>query len=190
MSGKRSRREKMKKLICVVPLILLLCFTFACQDKAAIRELEKLKAQRATEAQNKDLVRNFWAAIDKNDFGKLKEITADDFAINVPGLNEPLRLETMFQAIKTHYAAFPDWKHTIEDMMAEGDKVAVRLLQNGTHRAVFEGIPATDKKVTMPTQCLMVIDKGKVRELWAVEDNLGVYLQLGMELKPVETKNK
>jgi steroid delta-isomerase-like uncharacterized protein len=180
----------MNKYLYSVPLVLLFCLTIACQDKAATAELEKYKVQAAIEAQNKELVRGFWSAIDKNDFAKLKELTADDFSIKAPGLTEPMKLEDVFQAIKTHYAAFPDWKHSIEDMVIEGDKVAVKLLQNGTHKGVFEGIPPTDKKLTLPTLCLMVIANRKIRELWALEDYLGFYQQLGMELKPIEAKKK
>jgi predicted ester cyclase len=180
----------MKKYLYVVPLILLFCFTIACQDKTAMAELEKYRAQSAVEAQNIVLVRGFWSAIDKNDFAKLRELTADGFSIKAPGLAEPMKLEDVFQAIKTHYAAFPDWTHTIEDMVVEGDKVAVKLLQSGTHKGVFEGIPPSDKKLTLPTLCLMVIAGGKIRELWALEDHLGFYQQLGMELKPIEAKKK
>jgi predicted ester cyclase len=178
----------MKKLLLVVPLVILFCFAVACQNKAKKAELEKFKAQAKVEEQNKEVVRNFFAAIDKNDFGKLKELSSDDFSLKAPGLPEPWHLDGIFQAIKTHYAAFPDWKHMIEDIIAEGDKVAVRLNQNGTHKAEYEGIPATDKKVIMPAQCLLVVINGKVKEFWAIENYLDFYQQLGMELKPKVTK--
>jgi steroid delta-isomerase-like uncharacterized protein len=180
----------MKKILCIVPWVILFSFTIACQDKAAMAELEKFKAQAALEAQNKELVMSLWSAIDRNDFDKLKEITAENFAIYTPGLAEPMKLETVFQAIKTHYTAFPDWKHAIEDIVAEGDKVAVKLLQSGSHKAEFEGIPATDKRITLPTLCLITIADGKIKELYALEDYLGMYQQLGLELKPIEAKKK
>ncbi len=178
----------MKKYFYVVPLVLVFCFTIACQDKAAMAELEKYKAQAKVEQQNKEIVRNFFAAIDKNDFGKLKELSSDDFSLKAPGLAEPWGFDGIIQAIKAHYASFPDWKHAIEDMVAEGDKVAVKLVQNGTHEAPYEGILPTEKNVTMPAQCLLVVLNGKVKEFWVVEDYLGFYQQLGMELKPVEAK--
>ena len=180
----------MKNPVLVVSLVLLLCFGFGCQNKAEKAELERLKAQAAVEEQNKEVVRNFFAAIDKNDFGKLKELSSDDFSLKAPGLAEPWDLDGIFQAIKTHYASFPDWKHTIEEIIAEGDKVAVKLIQNGTHKAEYEGIPATDKEVTMPAQCLLVIVNGKIKEFWAIENYLDFYQQLGMELKPKEAEKK
>jgi predicted ester cyclase len=180
----------MKKLIYIVPLVLLFCFTIACQDKAAMAELEKYKAQAKVEEQNKEVVRNFFAAIDKNDFAKLKELSSDDFALYAPGLAEPWGLDGIFQAIKAHYASFPDWKHKIEEIIAEESRVAVKLVQNGTHKVAYEGILPTDKNVIEPAQCLFVVVNGKVKEFWVIEDSLGFYRQLGMELKPIAAKKK
>jgi len=178
----------MKNPLLVVPLVFLFCLAVGCQDKAAKAELEQMKAQADVEAQNKEIIRNYFVAIDKNDFIKLKELSTDDFSFKFPGLIESMDLDGIFQTIKTHYAAFPDWKHTIEDIAAEGDKVAVRLSQKGTHKAEYDGIPATDKTVTLPAQCLLVIVNGKVKEFWAIENYLDFYQQLGMELKPKEAK--
>jgi len=58
----------MKNPLLVVPLVLLLCFTFGCQNKAEKAELEKLNAQADVEAQNKEIVREFFAAIDARNF--------------------------------------------------------------------------------------------------------------------------
>jgi predicted ester cyclase len=87
-----------------------------------------------------------------------------------------------------HFAAFPDWVHKIEIMVAEGDKVAVKLTQYGTHTAKYKGIEQTNQYVTVPATHIMLIVDGKVKEWWALEDNLGLMTQLGMELKPKENK--
>jgi len=178
----------MKKFLLVIPLVFLLCFTFSCQNKAEKAELEKFKAQAKVEEQNKEVVQNVFAAIDMNDFDKLKELASDDFSLSSAGQPKPLGLDRAIKALKMQYASFPDLKHAIEEMTAEGDKVAVRLVQIGTHRAEYAGIAATDKKVTMPTMCLLTIANGKVKEFWVVEDYLDFYRQLGMELKPKEIK--
>ncbi len=73
-------------------------------------------------------------------------------------------------------------------MVAEGDKVAVKLTQYGTHTAKYKGIEPTNKYVTVPATHIMMIVNGKVKEWWALEDNLGLMTQLGMELKPKENK--
>jgi steroid delta-isomerase-like uncharacterized protein len=180
----------MKKPLSVVSLILLLCFAFGCQNKAAKAELEKVKAQKITEEQNKQLALDFFAAIDRQDFSKLRELLADDFALSDPGSPVSLNAETLFSGIKDHYTAFPDWHHVIEDVISEGDKVAVRLIQYGTHKAEYMGISATGNQVHMAALHIGKIVDGKIKEWLAVEDYLGLMQQLGMELKPKEAEKK
>jgi len=180
----------MKNPLLVVSLVLLLCFAFGCQNKAEKAELEKFRAQTKVEEQNKEVAKALFASIDAGDFERLSELLADDFAIPMPGLSEPLRKDTLFQLIKSHYTAFPDWIHVIENVIAEGDMVAVKLTQNGTHKAEYEGIPATGVKVTMLALHLITIVNGKIKDWSLVEDYLGLYQQLGMELKPKEAEKK
>jgi steroid delta-isomerase-like uncharacterized protein len=171
-------------------LVVLLCLVFSfavgCQDKEAMAELEAMKAQAEVEEQNKELARSLFSAIDKNDFNEVKALTTEDFSVMVPGLSEPVEFEVMPPVIKAHYAAFPDWVHTIEELVAEGDKVAVKIMQTGTHKGEYEGIPPTDKNVTMPAQVFLIIPDGKIKEFWKVEDYLSFFQQLDMELKPKE----
>ena len=101
---------------------------------------------------------------------------------------QPWRKEALFKARNTHFAAFPDWIHKIEIMIADSDKVAVKLTQYGTHKAKYKGIEPTSKYVTVSATSIMRIVNGKVKEWWALEDNLGLMTQLGMELKPKENK--
>ncbi len=178
----------MKNPILIVSLVMLLCFAFGCQNKAEKAELEKFRVQANLEEQNKEVAKEVFTSIDAGNFERLNELLADDLAIPMPGLSEPLRKDTLFQLIKSHYTAFPDWRHGIENVIAEGDMVAVKLTQNGTHKADYEGIPATGIKVTQPAMHLITIVDGKVKDWSPIEDYLGLYQQLGMELKPKEVK--
>lgn len=163
---------------------LVLCLGSACADRALRAELDAVRAQRATEERNKQVARDLFAAIDRQDFARLKELLADDFALSAPGSPAPLKAEELFAAITAHYTAFPDWNHVIEDVTCEGEKVTVRLVQHGTHKAEYEGIPATGNAVHMAALHLTRIVDGKAKEWWAVEDYLGLMTQLGVELKP------
>ena len=113
-----------------------------------------------------------------------------DLTSGVPNLAELRRSnrnkDDVFQAIKTHYASFPDWTHNIEDMIAEGDKVVVNVMQIGTHKEQYQGISATGKKITNPAIHIMTIVDGQVKDWWGIEDNLGKMQQLGMELQMKE----
>jgi len=178
----------MKRSYWVVALASSFCLLTACQGKTAMGELEKFRAQAKLEEQNKGLVRSFIAALDKNDFRRLKELVSDDYSFEAPALVEPLGYEQSTPLAKAHYSSFPDWEHRLENIVAEGDLVMVKLNQNGTHKAEYDGIPATDKKVTMPGVYFFVISSGKVKKFWAIEDFLGFMQQLGMELKPIDAK--
>ena len=178
----------MKSPLVFAPLVILIVLTVGCQDQQAIAELEEMKAQAEVEERNKEIGRQFFVAIDENDFDRLSDLLDPGFAVHVPGVAEALGKEALFQAISTHYASFPDWRHVIDDVVAEGDKIAIRLTQYGTHTAEFEGIPATGNEIEVAAMHLATIVDGKVRDWWVVEDYLGQYQQLGMELRPAAGK--
>ena len=96
----------MKKLLCVIPLVLLFCFTFGCQDKKAMAELEKFKAQAEVEEQNKAVVRQVFEAIDAQNFAPFKELLTPELIVHYSGPQEDLTLDTGIQLIKTFYQAF------------------------------------------------------------------------------------
>jgi predicted ester cyclase len=68
---------------------------------------------------------------------------------------------------------------TIDDLVAEGDKVAARYKWTGTHQGIFNGIPPTGKRVTITGLDLWRLRDGKCVEHWNQEDNLGLLQQLG-----------
>jgi predicted ester cyclase len=78
------------------------------------------------------------------------------------------------------YSATPNLSHTIEDMLAEGDRVAVRLTARGTHTGEFMGIPPTGKQVTVTGTVICRIAEGKIQEDWFNSDALGLLQQLGV----------
>ncbi|MFA5330289.1 MAG: ester cyclase [Prolixibacteraceae bacterium] len=177
----------MKNLFWTLFALILLAGT-SCQDKQTTAELNELKSREKLEEQNKEIVREVISAIDENNFDKLNELFSNDFGLKVPGLEIPMKKDDVFQAIKTHYASFPDWTHNIEGMIAEGDKVVVKIMQIGTHKELYKGISATGKKITNPAIHIITIEDGKVKEWWGIEDDLGMMRQLGMVLKPMENK--
>ena len=97
--------------------------------------------------ENKAVVRRVFEELDKKNFDILDNLCAPDFAGHFPGTSQPITIEELKQVAASEYAAFPDYYHTIEDIIAEGAKVAVRLTNGGTHTGEFMGIPPTGKKV-------------------------------------------
>ncbi len=178
----------MKKLLMVIPLVILFCFTFSCQNQEAMAELEEMKSQAEVEEQNKEIVHKLYESIDKQDFDTFLELCASDGVCHIPGLPGAVPLEAVTQVIKSFYKAFPDSTHDIKAVIAEGDKVAIRFTQVSTHTGEYEGIPPTGNKISVECQHMLRLADGKVAEVWLVEDNLGMMMQLGMELKPKEEK--
>ena len=100
----------------------------------------------------------------------------------VPG--QPPGLEGVKQVFGAFTTAFPDLKFTVDDMIAEEDKVASRLTLRGTHRGDFQGIPPTGKRVVQTGIDILRIAGGKVVERWGEFDNLGLLQQLGVVPPP------
>ena len=70
--------------------------------------------------------------------------------------------------------------HKIEDIMADGDKVAVRVINTGTHKGEFLGMPPTDKKISFVGVGFLTIRDGKIVEQWSINDTMGLMqLQIG-----------
>ena len=179
----------MKKYLCVVPLVLLFCFTIACQNKAAKAELEKFKAQAAVEEQNKALLNRTWEAWNRGDFEAWKQMHADDYAYYSPSNStKPLSREETIEMGKVFFKGFPDATTSIEELIAAGDKVITRWILRGTHKGEFAGITATGNKIENSGIMITRIENGKIVGDKEDYDILGMMQQLGIELKPIEAK--
>jgi predicted ester cyclase len=88
-------------------------------------------------------------------------------------------LEGLQQLFDMDFKAFPDWHETIEDIIAEGDKVWVRLFYTGTYTGQFIGLALTGKKITSKAVDIYRIVNGKLAEYWNVTDNLTIQKQIG-----------
>jgi len=87
------------------------------------------------------------------------------------------------QELKEHIAffevAFPRYELIADDMVAEGDKVAVRATFTGTHEGALMGLPPTHKTATIPIMLIYRIADGKIAEHWMVADQMSLMQQLG-----------
>jgi steroid delta-isomerase-like uncharacterized protein len=115
----------------------------------------------------------------------VEEFLAENIELHGSGI--PPGLEVVKQWFATFATAFPDGYTTIEDMVAEQDRVAARTTFNGTHHAELQGIPATGKTVNMPGIAIFRLDNGKITEGWLVNDNLSMMQQLGVIPRPQAT---
>ena len=136
---------------------------------------------------NKALVRRFVDEVQsKGNTDLIDEICSPEFVNHSApqGLRADLEgikiLTTMFKG------AFPDSYFTVEDMIAEGDKVVTRKTFHGTHEGEFMGIPPSGRPVNVSLIDVVRISDGRVVEHWSVGDNLGMMQQLGVIPQPGE----
>jgi steroid delta-isomerase-like uncharacterized protein len=74
--------------------------------------------------------------------------------------------------------AFPDWTETVEDIIAEDDRIVTRFVCTGTHRAVFLGIEPTGRRVRVAEIAIYRIEDHKIAEQWLFQDITGLHRQL------------
>jgi steroid delta-isomerase-like uncharacterized protein len=138
--------------------------------------------------QNKALIARFVEEIfNKGNIDIVGEIFAPDFIEHEqlpPGL--PNGREGVKMMTTMLRSAFPDFKATIDDVLAEGDKVVIRMTWSGTHKGEFMGIPATGKRVSFGVIDIIRIANGKVVEHWGQMDSMSLMQQLGAIPAPVE----
>ncbi len=130
--------------------------------------------------ENKIIVRKFFEeGPSKGNLNIVNELLSPDFALHVP-LPAPPGIEGINEVITTCRAAFEHLNVTIEDMIAEGNKVAVRFTAHGVHKGDFMGLQATGKPITMTGIEVFRIKDGKIAELWGEANLLGLMQQLGI----------
>jgi steroid delta-isomerase-like uncharacterized protein len=81
-------------------------------------------------------------------------------------------------------SAFPDFKFTVVDQVAEGDRVATRWIIRGTHHGEFQGVPPTGRKVEISGITIFRVADGVLVDGWTNEDLLGLLQQLGAAPEP------
>ena len=136
--------------------------------------------------ENKETVRRFVEAYNNQDFDLLNELLAPDYFDKTNQVNaEGLKL-----LIKMAFAAFPDYHETIEDIIAEGDKVWILVRTNtGKHTGEFMEIAPTGKNLTTLAVDILRVANGKIVEYQDVVDRLDFLYQLGI-IKYTETGKK
>src|SRR4030042_2503547 len=123
--------------------------------------------------QNKALVVRFVEELfNRGNVGIVGEIFAPDFVEReqlppgIPSDREGVKVLTSMLR-----SAFPDFKATIDDIIAEGDKVVIRMTWSGTQKGEFMGVPATSRRVSFGVIELIRITNGKVADNWGQMDS-------------------
>lgn len=132
------------------------------------------------ETENERVARRFYEeVVNQGSLDLLQELVAEDFTEQFATPGQPAGRAGLEQFLRMVGTAFPDAHATIEDIIASGDKVAVRLTLRGTHQGPFFGIEATGKSVSWHAIHILRVSSGTIVERWAVADVAGIMLQIG-----------
>ncbi|MHB8648317.1 MAG: ester cyclase [Thermomicrobiales bacterium] len=128
----------------------------------------------------KALYRRLLDALNRNDLDAAAALTAEDAVNHAPMPGEPPGIAGLRYRMGMMRTAFPDFRFTAEEIIAEGDKVVTRGDLTGTNSGSFAGMPPTGKRVTVSYIDMVRFADGKLAEHWGQMDQLGVMQQLGV----------
>lgn len=129
-----------------------------------------------SEEQNKAMVRRFFEEV----WNQGKDDVVDEiFAPTLIFNGQSITREALKRAFAGRRAAFSDIHVTVEDQVAEGEKVSTRRTWRATHRGPYRGVAPTGKQVTWTQISVVRFSQGRVVEDWAVGDELSILQQLG-----------
>jgi C-1 hydroxylase len=129
--------------------------------------------------ENKAIVRKMIEAINKQNLASLDEVMAPDFVLHMHA-QQAQGWEVNKQVIEGEIKAFPDLHVAIEDIIAEGDKVWVRLQERATHTGEYRGLVPTGNKLSYTVVAIWRIVEGKIVEGRIVYDQMDFLKQLGV----------
>lgn len=130
--------------------------------------------------ENKALFRRWHEeVVSRGELERVGEFVAPDMIDHAAPPGVPPGPEGVKQLLTMYRTAFPDLEVTIEDLIAEGDKVVARITSRATHRGEFMGTAPTGKQVTTTAFDMVRIEDGTFVEHWVEADFLGVLQQLG-----------
>jgi steroid delta-isomerase-like uncharacterized protein len=130
--------------------------------------------------ENKQIIRRYQDIYNSNDLDALSEVLSEGLLTPKIMAGIPTGIEGAKAAHRLMLAGFPDYQTTIDDLIAEGDKVVARITMRGTNTGSFMGMPATGKHVSFTGIYIARIANGKIVEHWGEEDGVGLLQQLGV----------
>jgi steroid delta-isomerase-like uncharacterized protein len=129
---------------------------------------------------NKQVVRQFFELLDRQDTERMEQLllSSTQYSFHPSGMPD-MDWNAHKQLLAAITRAFPDLHHDVKDIVAEGDKVAVRLNVTGTHKSEFRGIPPSGRKLSLDEMAFLTIIDGRITEGWITSDTMSFMQQIG-----------
>jgi steroid delta-isomerase-like uncharacterized protein len=137
--------------------------------------------------ESKATMHRYLGVFEQGNIDLLDELLAPDYINHTPATPDlPTGPEGVKGVVSMFRSAMPDLRVVVEDMIAEGDKVATRYTLEGTHEGELFGVPPTGQRLSIKSFTAERVSEGKIREHWRVSDNLDMMQQLGVIPPPGE----
>jgi steroid delta-isomerase-like uncharacterized protein len=131
--------------------------------------------------ESKGIVRQFWGVWGEGNIDLVDELLAPDYVNHSPATPDlPTGPDGVKGVVAMFRSGMPDLSVLVEDMIAEGDKVATRYTLEGTHEGELFGVPPTGQRLSIKSISVERVSDGKIREHWRITDTLDMMQQLGV----------
>ena len=152
--------------------LLLITFLAASLGGCAKRSTQELSDNKAVVLRSEA---ELWS---KGNLAVADELYSPDFVCHFVVGPEWRGLEGIKGEVRSHRTSFPDWHESVDDIIAEGDRVVIRFTSTGTQLGEFQGIPPTGRKVSIQEVAIFRVVDGKIVEQWGIPDIHGLMEQL------------
>ena len=137
-------------------------------------------ASTTTHEENKQIARRFAEeVVNESNYNRIDELVAEGMIDHTP-LGETRGRDELRETMKQLGSAFPDFSVTPYEVIMEGDTVAARMTQQGTHEGKFMGVEPTGRTIDVEAMVFMHLDNQQITERWVHIDMLDMMQQLGV----------
>ncbi len=134
-------------------------------------------------------MRRYFGAFEQGDNDLLDELLAPEYVNHSPATPDlPTGPEGVKGVVAMFRSGIPDLRVLVEDMIAEGDKVATRYTLEGTHGGELFGVAPTGQHLSIKSISIERVSDGKIREHWRITDSLEMMQQIGLVTEPGQEK--
>lgn len=146
---------------------LLLCALLATSIAGCATMRAQTSSDSSAASKNKAVVLRSEAELwSQGNLAVASQVYSPDFVCHFIMGREWRGLDGIRAAIQSHRTSFPDWKERVDDIIAEGDRVAIRITSTGTQLGEFEGLMPTGRKITIEEFHIFRLSGGKIVEQW------------------------
>jgi steroid delta-isomerase-like uncharacterized protein len=174
----------MKKLLTIIPLVILFCFAFSCQKQTTEEAPERISEEEALH-----IVEYMLEIFNEGNLALVDEIFDPGFVRHDRALPEDIvGLDAFKTYVTSLRTAYPDFTATVDEQIVKGDKIVTRWTVTATNTGPLQTpmgeLPPTGKKMSVPGAEIITVVNGKITDDWVFYNQLYAYQQLGFTLTP------